>query len=134
MRGMAPGIATGGTTNVGWALSASLGVHALALAAIVWGWGSPSVPHGALLMDVELVEAAAVAPGQGPGDPAPSTAVEPAPPVAQPPTPAADVAIVLPAPEATPPVQADEWRAKPAVPVEPPAAAPPAPPTPPAVK
>ncbi|MCW5747471.1 MAG: hypothetical protein KIT36_14880, partial [Alphaproteobacteria bacterium] len=74
-----------GSSSVGWAFGASLLVHGVALAGIVWGWGMASpLPEGVPVMDVELVVALAE-PGQAgtaPTPPAATTApaAAPAPP------------------------------------------------------
>jgi protein TonB len=136
-----------GPKGVGGAFAVSLAVHGLALAAIVLGLGTSSVPDGVPVMDVEVVMAMPGEPGRG-GDPAPvaPTPSAPAAAVAPPPsapaeatptgasdatrdTPAditsADIAVRLPPPEPPPPVRPDELRERP-LPVSPtPAAAPP---------
>ena len=149
------GTAAPGAKGVGWAFTASLAVHGAALAAIVLGWGTSSVPLGVPVMDVELVVAAPDSGGSA-GEPAatPSAPSQPTAlpdPAEKPETTAApapqrateDVAILLPEPEAPPPVRAEEWHDRsapaPTTPVPPrqppvtpaPKAAPPRPPVPP---
>ncbi len=63
-------VATEGPKGVGWAFGTSLAVHGVALAAIVWGWGSAPVQVGVPIMDVELVVAAPGESGSTASDPA----------------------------------------------------------------
>jgi protein TonB len=121
--------------GMGWAFGASVAAHGVALAVIVWGWGSASLPQGVPVMDVELVVAAATEPGgrapepgavPAPGVETPSATAQPPEPVPPAPEPArtpaekaatADLAIVLPAPQPPPAVQSQDWRDQPAPPL-----------------
>jgi protein TonB len=108
-------IASQGPKSVGWAFGASLAVHGLALAAIVWGWGNSPVPVGVPIMDVELVVAAPGESGSGAGEPAPAST--PTAPAGTAPTPS-DVGSAANEPPAPPPVASAE--AAPAPELEPP--------------
>ena len=137
------GTASLGSKGVGWAFGASLAVHGAALAAIVLGWGASSVPVGVPVMDVELVVAVPDS-GASTGEPAaappapsqPTAATDPperqeTPSAPAPQSTTADVVILLPEPEAPPPVRVEEWqdRSTPAAPTPVPSRQPPATPS-----
>jgi protein TonB len=122
-----PGItaAPQGPMGVGWAFGASLAVHGVVLAAIVFGWGT-SLPVRVPIMDVELV--VAVPGGDGTGEPGAIPAPPAATTAAQPPDDAHertaeapaerqsttnDVPSLLPDPDSPPPVRSEDWRAHP---------------------
>jgi protein TonB len=115
---------------VGWAFAVSLAIHGVALAAILWGWGTSSLPEGVPVMDVELVIASPGESGAGKSGPdAPPATEPPAPPQTDAPDPsvktevattrdseAGEIPILLPPPDPPPPVQAEDLGLQPAEP------------------